>query len=187
MKKQYVVIYVEPHIRYTSPFVGNEVNVLLVLKDRPDWQKGFLNLVGGKVEENETIEQAALRELKEETGYEPCSISNKPCVKMGTIEGDNEEVHCFRVHVDDYDQPEPIPREGETEIVRWFPWRKVKRDNRLMPNLNVVLPLMMSGVYDWNLYVKDSMNKESYTMQLTMPGNLSFARDNTISNILSGV
>ena len=56
-------------------------DVLLVLKDKPEWQKGKLNLPGGKVEEGETPEEAATRELKEESGYSPII----PVKAMGVI------------------------------------------------------------------------------------------------------
>lgn len=43
-------------------------NVLIVHKDKPAWQKGWINLVGGKIEQSETPEEAAYRELMEESG-----------------------------------------------------------------------------------------------------------------------
>lgn len=42
--------------------------VVLIRKNRPDWQKGKLNGVGGRVEEGETPKQAMEREFSEETG-----------------------------------------------------------------------------------------------------------------------
>lgn len=43
-------------------------NVLLIRKNRPQWQAGKLNGPGGKVEPGETPQGAARRELFEETG-----------------------------------------------------------------------------------------------------------------------
>jgi len=42
--------------------------VVLIRKNRPEWQAGLLNGVGGKVEEDEFAEQAVAREFAEETG-----------------------------------------------------------------------------------------------------------------------
>jgi 8-oxo-dGTP pyrophosphatase MutT (NUDIX family) len=42
----------------------------LILKNRPAWQEGFWNGIGGKVEGSEEPYQAAIREFKEETGVE---------------------------------------------------------------------------------------------------------------------
>lgn len=44
--------------------------VLLMQKTRPNWQKGQLNGIGGKVEKGEDIFHAMTRECKEETGLE---------------------------------------------------------------------------------------------------------------------
>lgn len=50
-----------------NPFLGHEV--VLIRKNRPDWQKGQLNGVGGRVEEGETPAEAMVREFSEETGH----------------------------------------------------------------------------------------------------------------------
>lgn len=42
---------------------------VLIRKNRPEWQAGKLNGVGGKIEQGETPEQAMAREFQEETGY----------------------------------------------------------------------------------------------------------------------
>lgn len=44
--------------------------VVLVRKNRPAWQKGRLNGVGGKVEQGESLHDAMVREFLEETGVE---------------------------------------------------------------------------------------------------------------------
>ncbi len=43
--------------------------VVLIEKQKPEWQKGFLNGVGGKIENSETPTDAMAREFKEEVGY----------------------------------------------------------------------------------------------------------------------
>lgn len=43
-------------------------NVLLIEKQRPEWQKGRLNGVGGKIEPGEADSSAMIREFAEETG-----------------------------------------------------------------------------------------------------------------------
>jgi 8-oxo-dGTP pyrophosphatase MutT (NUDIX family) len=180
MKKEYVLVDAQPC------FSGGP-NVLLVLKNRPGWQKGFLNLLGGSIEPGESPQEAALRELKEESGYERHQHSYVPPILMGKIEGDNEIVHCLRITIDDSTPPEP--RDGETEVVRWYPWSLVKDDKRLIPSLRIVLPLMMAKVYDWTIYVKDTfMGKEHHSVQLTIPSNKSksYYKDSIVTQIITG-
>lgn len=51
-------------------FSEDREHVALIRKERPVWQKGLLNGIGGKVEEGESSEAAMEREFKEETGYQ---------------------------------------------------------------------------------------------------------------------
>lgn len=57
-------------IDYVTGFMysPNGERVVLINKNKPDWQKGKFNGVGGKIEEDETPEQAMSREFEEETG-----------------------------------------------------------------------------------------------------------------------
>jgi 8-oxo-dGTP diphosphatase len=56
--------------RYVAGFVFNPSRdkVILVRKNRPAWQKGFLNGVGGHIEPGEEPDAAIIREFEEETG-----------------------------------------------------------------------------------------------------------------------
>ena len=54
--------------KYVLGFLFKADSVVLVAKQRPAWQKGKLNGVGGKVEAGESPEQAIVREFREETG-----------------------------------------------------------------------------------------------------------------------
>ena len=59
-------------IKYVTGFLfsPDKQSVVLINKNRPDWQRGFKNGVGGKIEENETPLMAMRREFFEETGVE---------------------------------------------------------------------------------------------------------------------
>lgn len=55
--------------RYVLGFLfDNDNHVWLINKTKPDWQKGKLNGIGGKVEGKEDLLDAMTREFKEETG-----------------------------------------------------------------------------------------------------------------------
>lgn len=48
-------------------FTCDRKGVLLVRKNKPDWQAGKLNAIGGKVKDAETFDKAMCREFLEET------------------------------------------------------------------------------------------------------------------------
>lgn len=56
-------------MRMVVGFLKDEQDdLLLIIKNKPAWQKGFLNGVGGKVEANEQPKDAMYREFHEEVG-----------------------------------------------------------------------------------------------------------------------
>ena len=50
-------------------FDSDRHRVALIRKNRPPWQAGLLNGVGGKIESGESAAQAMARETREEAGY----------------------------------------------------------------------------------------------------------------------
>lgn len=50
-------------------FNRNRSEVALIRKNRPEWQAGKLNGIGGKIETAEQPHDAMVREFKEETGF----------------------------------------------------------------------------------------------------------------------
>lgn len=53
---------------YVAGFLFRGSEVCLIRKTKPEWQAGFLNGIGGKIEENESAHQAMVREFSEEAG-----------------------------------------------------------------------------------------------------------------------
>ena len=49
-------------------FSDDRKKVALIRKQRPEWQRGKLNGIGGHIDEYESRDQAMVREFKEETG-----------------------------------------------------------------------------------------------------------------------
>ena len=72
--------------KYTVGFIFNQAldKVLLIQKNRPEWQKGKLNGVGGKIEPNEESADCMVREVFEETGLE---TQKKDWVAVGAMQG----------------------------------------------------------------------------------------------------
>lgn len=143
---------------------GNSSNeTLLILKDRPQWQAGRLNLPGGKVETGETPEQAARRELAEETGYE---CATEPRI-VGKIVDRSCIVWILKIVV--FSDNEPQARSEETEIPQWINWDKACKDTRLLPNLRLIVPLCMTGVDDFIIGdTYRSGNSERHTIKISV-------------------
>lgn len=118
--------------KYVLGFAFNELRseVLLILKLRPEWQKGFLNGIGGKIEEDETPIEAMNRECFEETGL------NLHWIYKSFMEGTEFKCHIF------YDYTDQIYscQQKEDEILKIYSiFRVLQRDN-LLNNLYWLLP-----------------------------------------------
>jgi len=91
-------------------------NKVLLIKKKRGLGKGLWNGSGGKVENNETIEEAATRELKEETG-----LKAKSLIFVGFLEFFEiikKELHYVYVFVTkDFEGKE---KETEEALPKWF-------------------------------------------------------------------
>ena len=113
IKKQYVLGFM----------TDDSDNVLLIKKTKPEWQNGFLNGIGGKIElvnvsmfENyEWPEDAMVREFKEETGIE---TTKKQWRLVTTAESSNFYMYVYHTHVPDIFELNPrTTTEEEVSIV----------------------------------------------------------------------
>jgi len=82
---------------YTLGFLfdNNLEKILLIKKNRPKWQKGFLNGIGGKFENNESKVECIHREFKEET-----NLDINTWDYIGIYEGSSYIVHIFFSTID---------------------------------------------------------------------------------------
>ena len=107
--------------RETTPDGQEVVETLLVEQYRPPVRQTTVEFPAGLIDEKETVEQAALRELREETGYvgEACKIppvsSRSVCMSPGMSD---ETVHVVLVEVDldnpyNHGTPKPELDHGE--------------------------------------------------------------------------
>lgn len=78
---------------YTLGFLRYKNHVLLIRKNKPDWQRGFLNGLGGRIEDSETIEESFIREVQEEAGIQ---LDFNEIERAGTLRGPEWFVYLFR-------------------------------------------------------------------------------------------
>jgi 8-oxo-dGTP diphosphatase len=81
VKKQYVIGFL---------FHPDRGTVALINKNKPEWQAGKLNGIGGKLEERETPYLAMVREFEEEAGVEILDWK-----RFARMQGEEWEVTCF--------------------------------------------------------------------------------------------
>ena len=155
--KNYVILLVQHD--------NNMLETLLVLKNSPAWQVGLYNLPGGKIETGETPAEAAIRELREETGYDPLT----PPELVGEIRDNSATIYCFKIKVSGYQQLNPRPE--ETEQIAWYD--VVNGDMihhpKLIPNLRVIIPLMMSSAKDWIITDDYRSSDVHHAIQIQIP------------------
>jgi ADP-ribose pyrophosphatase len=77
-------------------FENSQNEVLLIKQYRPIFGDYFLELHGGSKESHESVEETALREFHEETGYTANNISIVLSVIL-SIGSSSEKVHIFKV------------------------------------------------------------------------------------------
>ncbi len=95
--------------RYVVGFLFFGPNVVLLKKNRLQWQAGLLNGVGGKIEPPETPLQAMDRKCTEEIGLSGISWNH-----FADLVGDDFVVHAFCAALDRWDERVPrLPRFNE--------------------------------------------------------------------------
>ena len=83
-------------INYVVGFMFNldKTKVALIRKNRPEWQNGLLNGIGGKNNEGEHSLQAMVREFEEETGLKTFWYDWWPLVTL-TAQNKDWQVDVF--------------------------------------------------------------------------------------------
>lgn len=123
--------------QYVCGFYFDHVfrQVVLIWKNKPAWQKGKLNGVGGKIEEGETTSEAMRREFKEETG-----IDHAKWHHLITLTGEDWRVFFFCTigKVKEFEYVESKEQEEVAKI-------QVDRldDFEHIPNLRWLVPMAM--------------------------------------------
>jgi len=79
-------------------FDSDKQAVVLIRKNKPEWQAGLLNGVGGKIEPGESPLDAVVREFKEETGVD---TDPEDWRNFCLIRGEGWKVFCYAIQSDE--------------------------------------------------------------------------------------
>jgi 8-oxo-dGTP diphosphatase len=117
--------------------------VVLIAKNRPAWQAGRLNGVGGSVEPGETPAAAMEREFREESLCED-ALDWEP---FGRLSGDDWEVWLFHAHY----QTVPVYCEHEEERVSTHHTKVVLNNPTSqgiapLPDLRYLIPMAINHI-----------------------------------------
>lgn len=119
--------------------------VVLIEKQKPDFMKGKLNGIGGKLKVNEPIREGMCREFKEETGIE---TQPEDWTIVGTMAFEGGiEVYILRTY--QRRKWNPKQQDGETEVPEVVDLDTL-RDRKLMPNLILLIELCKNHADQWS-------------------------------------
>jgi 8-oxo-dGTP diphosphatase len=123
------------YTEYVVGFMFQNDKVALIRKNRPEWQKGKLNGIGGHIEVEEKPVEAMCREFQEETGLETEIYDWKD---FAELVGSSYIVHFFYSKGD----LSLLKTTTDEEIVV-LPVKDVTVENAI-PNLTWLIPLAKS-------------------------------------------
>ena len=147
---------------YVCGFYVNNERVALIRKTKPEWQKGRLNGVGGKIEEGETPAQAMAREFMEETGHLTYPQDWFPTV---ILSGSGWRVYFFAVRAGYFDYNPEFGDSGET--CEWHPLSDLPPET--MPNLRWLIPLSFDPDIKVPVHIHDRSNPEVNGASVSTP------------------
>lgn len=126
-------------LRWTLCLLSRDNQVLLLRRSKPP-RAGLWNGVGGKLEPEESPLAACKREVIEETGYEPLSLSPAGIMSWDSFTDPEHGIYLF---VGEAPPTEPSAcDEGE---LRWWPIEEIERSDAVVPWVRAFLRDVLRG------------------------------------------
>jgi 8-oxo-dGTP diphosphatase len=126
--KTYTYDYPMPAVTADVVLIGyhkKELSVLLIKRKNAPY-KGQWAFPGGYVEENETVEKAAVRELLEETGIKIKKVEQFYTFSKPKRDPRGRTITVAHIAVVDADQIKPKASDDAAEVA-WVPLKKIKK------------------------------------------------------------
>lgn len=135
-------------------FSKDKSKVLLILKDRPEWQKNHLNGIGGKEEpqDHSIMSITQVREFEEETGINTvvqdwdlfAIITGKETEnKTGTEIGSVYNIHCYKSFSDNIFQAKQMESELPVVVKCNYLQEMEYIGTPILPNVNWLIPMAL--------------------------------------------
>jgi len=123
-------------------FTSQNRKVTLIQKQRPTWQRGLYNGVGGRIQEGERPVEAMVREFEEEAGTKVFGWENF----ITLVFSGNQRVYFFRAFL----SPEEAVRVRSMtdEHVVQMPIKELPH-LPIIPNLSWLVPMALEREFDY--------------------------------------
>lgn len=144
----------------TLCLLKNKNEILLAMKKR-GFGEGRYNGVGGKIERDETPEQAMVRETEEEINVTPIKYEKVGLIEFDEFYKENKQNLVFHLYM--VYEWNGIPTESEEMKPKWFDINNIPYE-KMFPDDKYWLPLILEGkkvkAYfnfdeEWNLLSKE--------------------------------
>lgn len=118
---------------------------------------GYYDIPGGKIEEGETSEQTAIREMKEETG-----------LKVGNLKYKGNMIIEYPNRIFDFDvfitkESEGEPQEFEENTSEWIEINELLQKEKILSNIMILDRFFIKGLiddkYNFKIYIQVDENE----------------------------
>ena len=126
--------------------------IIVTKYKEPNKKAGYYEIPGGKIEEGELPEQAAIREMQEETGIIVKDLKNKGNL---TIEYPDRKIEFVVFLADDY-QGKPLQFEDNSSA--WIDINDLLQKEKILASIQLLKKEYINGLinenYTFNMYIK---------------------------------
>lgn len=107
-------------------------NKIIAIKYKREIDKNYYDIPGGKIEENETSEQASIREFKEETGIQ---ITKQ--IKIGSVTVEYpHRIFDFDIYIATEYAGTPLEFQENTSM--WIEIQKLIKEEKVFPSIEIL-------------------------------------------------